>query len=110
MSRTDVHVPLWVRERDPQWRHHFYADHDHATGPCDLADRIARPHLPWSATRCHINLINRSRNICCGCHQCTGQRGRRYQNGQRRAAWRTDRQRLLAGLDERPGKRIASWF
>lgn len=108
MSRTDVHAPAWVKERDPAWRTHYTEDHNHSwhsvghekiTTPdghttyktiwkkverCDLDEYLAANS--WVRTACQIRLISRGRNIDCGCHLCTGQIYRRLGN-------RSDRQK-----------------
>ncbi len=77
MSRTHVHVPHRVKQFHDVWRDHFTERHDHSTGPCDL-DRYD-PQAPWSTTSCHIDLVFRGRNICCGCRECTGHLPRRVE-------------------------------
>lgn len=86
MSRTDKHRPLWVQERDPLLHHEFRADHDHSSGPCDLAVRLADPRTPWSDTACHLNYCGH-RQIC-GCPLCTDRWGRRAHRRRARAQHR----------------------
>lgn len=107
MSHTDIHRPGWVKEQDPTDRRHFVVDHRHLDGPCDIDQ--ARNGYGNPDTRCHRRYVG-GRNIYCGCHQCTGHRWRRYGHHKARAAWRTDRQRLMGGLDERPARRLDAWF
>lgn len=75
MSRTDVHAPDWVKQRDPGWRAHYRAGHDHSHGPCDLHFYDGR--ALWAATNCHLYLVSSDRNIHCGCRLCTGHDDRR---------------------------------
>jgi hypothetical protein len=99
MSRTDVHAPAWVKERDPAWRSHYTEDHNHSwhsvghekvlsedghptwktiwkkVERCDLDEYLAANS--WVRTACQIRLISRGRNIDCGCNMCTGQIHRR---------------------------------
>lgn len=93
MSRTDVHAPAWVKERDPGWRHAFVEVHDHRAGRCDIDQ-----HDPsdWQASSCHITLRWTGRNIHCGCRLCTGHHWRKLDNRRQRVAWRGERARLLA--------------
>src|SRR5689334_10105567 len=95
MSRTDVHAPEWVKERDPLWRDQYKEVHNHGwhtTGSqkhvdedgyvsyrpigrrverCELEDYLAARE--WVRTACYITLRPGCRNICCGCQMCTGQ-------------------------------------
>lgn len=93
MSRTDVHMPYWVKQTDPGWRHAFTEDHDHGRGACDLEHQ--NPH-DWQATRCHIGDRYTGRNIHCGCRMCTGQFERKQDSRRARTKWRAARQALLA--------------
>jgi hypothetical protein len=115
MSRTDVHAPWWVKERDPGWRGHFAEDHDHSTGPCDLARRVAAGRN-WVRTRCSIVLVNRRRNIGCGCPLCTGQAGRKRGRRQERTALRAAARAAVKAsradqneVDIAPARRITAW-
>ncbi len=76
MSRTHVHLPYRVKVRHAAWRGHFTERHDHSTGPCDLG---RFDPADWQATRCHIDLLYRGRNVCCGCRLCTGHDDRRVE-------------------------------
>ncbi len=102
MSRTDVHAPAWVKERDPLWRAHYVEDHNHAqyvighekrntedghtyyasiwkmVERCDLDEYLAA--RGWARTACHIRMINAGRNVGCGCRMCTGQTWRKFGN------------------------------
>lgn len=93
MSRTDVHAPAWVKQRDPLWRSHYVESHNHAwysvghekvtseggyptwrtiwekVERCDLDDYLAA--TGWIRTACQIRLRSFGRNIDCGCHLCT---------------------------------------
>jgi len=82
MSRTDVHAPNWVKERDPAWRHYFVEDHDHSSGDCDLNAYLAGRQR--KRTRCTIRWRARGRNICCGCPMCTGKEWRKMDRRQER--------------------------
>jgi hypothetical protein len=97
MSRTDVHRPGWVKERDPHLRHLFREHHNHATGPCDLQDYLTGQG--WTRTRCYLAYTG-GRNIFCGCQLCTEQHGRKLARRQERSWWRTARQRLLAAAPQ----------
>lgn len=66
MSRTDVHRPWPVQASDPHNRHLLY--------------RYAQ--WPWATA------LTSYRNLCCGCHMCTGQVGRKYRHRQERVALR----------------------
>ena len=109
MSRTDVHAPCWVKERDPAWRAHFTETHQHHniirlarggggwtravrtfTG-CDLDQFLAGAR----DTFCSMRYTGR-RNIFCGCRLCTGHDWNRLHHQQQRAAWRITRQHILA--------------
>jgi hypothetical protein len=89
MSRTDVHRPAWVKDRDPHERG-FVAHHNHATGPCDLADYLAAKG--WTRTRCYP-IYTGGRNIYCGCAACTGQDWRRQERRRDRYGWRRELER-----------------
>jgi hypothetical protein len=105
MSRTDVHRPAWVQERDPELRHLFVEYHDHRAGRCDLDVYLSTPG--WVRTTCSVRYVG-GRNIYCGCHLCTGQPGRRLAHRQERTRWRADRQRLLAArAEDRDGLDVA---
>jgi hypothetical protein len=93
MSRTYVHMPYWVKTLSPHWRNYFREAHRHDGGPCDI-DRFD-PAAPWSATRCHIDLVSAGRNICCGCHMCTGHHGRRAAHRAERVRWRATARRAV---------------
>jgi hypothetical protein len=82
MSRTDVHVPHWVKEKDPLWRRHFVEVHNHENGTCDLHLRLEA--RGWIRTRCYINIHWQGRQIHCGCKMCTNQIGRRLGNRRER--------------------------
>lgn len=96
MSRTDVHAPNWVKARTPEWGRYFEDFHNHATGPCDLAESLAAGRV-FTRTRCNRWMVNRGRNISCSCVCCSGQLERKYHRRQERAQWRVARQLLLAG-------------
>lgn len=82
MSRTDVHAPGWVKQRDPLWRDHFQERHNHERGPCDL--ELSLTARDWIRTRCYIAWRWRGRRIYCGCRMCTEQIGRRISNRRER--------------------------
>lgn len=95
MSRTDVHAPNWVKERDPLWRDQFKEVHNHgwlSDGSEKHVDedgytsykrtwrKVERCELDiylsarqWVRTACYVTLAPGCRNICCGCNMCTGQ-------------------------------------
>ena len=83
MSRTFVHAPAWVKERDPRWRNHFQTVHDHDDGICDLAAYLAHDGYRVRGRMCHVALCWRGRQIHCGCAMCTGAWTRRW--GRRRS-------------------------
>jgi hypothetical protein len=91
MSRTDVHAPNWVKERDPAWRNVFKEYHDHRTGPCDIEKfRASKGSFWWRPrlfTRCSTTFTSCGRNIFCGCGMCTNQTGRRTQIKSSRVMW-----------------------
>lgn len=100
MSRTDMHTPYWVKERDPGWAASFYPIHDHRYGPCDLAQ--------WQADRlydgyCQMQPVTGFR---CGCPICTQRQARRYHHRQARTAWRGEARALRgyarAGVRQHP--------
>ena len=80
MSRTDVHRPWRVQIADPHNRH------------------ILRVYGDWNGEP----LVTSHRNIGCGCHLCTGQPWRKFDNRRERTTWRTQRQ---AALKVRPADR-----
>ena len=108
MSRTDVHAPAWVKERDPAWRSCFKESHNHSWHIYGYEKRKDRPGLDlykpiwkrvdrcdldvylaargWVRTACQIVYAHRGRNIFCGCGMCTGKDDRKLGN-------RSDRQR-----------------
>src|SRR5690606_9708720 len=113
-SRTDVHAPGWVKERDPLWRDCFKEDHNHSwyvTGHEKVTDSEGR--VRWASiwkkvercdldvylkdvdfrvrTACSIVYSHKGRNIHCGCNLCTNQVGRRLAN-------RSDRQKAKRAL------------
>lgn len=77
MSRTDVHAPWWVKERDPLWRQHFQEVHDHSRGPCDLLRFLSSRR--YVRTSCYIEIRWQGRQIHCGCRMCTDQVGHQLQ-------------------------------
>jgi len=107
MSRTDVHVPGWVKERDPAWwRTHYTEDHRHVRQiwdpeaqrwgrqravDCDL-DRFLAGERD---TNCSMRLAGSSNNISCGCRLCTGQPARKLARRQERADWRAAAREIL---------------
>jgi len=96
MSRTDVHAPNWVKERDPLWRDQYKEVHNHGwhiTGSvkhvdedgyvsykpvgrkverCELDDYLNVRECGYVRTACYVTLAPGCRNICCGCNMCTG--------------------------------------
>lgn len=94
MSRTDVHTPYWVRQRDPAWHECFVEEHDHSKGPCDLEIFLAAGNS-YVRTRCYIEMRWTGRNLYCGCRMCTGHHERHHENKQARMKWHTERQELL---------------
>jgi hypothetical protein len=106
MSRTDLHAPYWVKERDPAWRRVFVPAHRHVVCehydeeaghwllrrevPCDLAEFLAGTRT----TRCRMMYVG-GRNICCGCRLYTGQMWRKQDRRSARGRWRAIRQSLL---------------
>jgi hypothetical protein len=106
MSRTDVHAPYWVKERDPAWRRVFMPAHRHTICehydregghwlvrrevPCDLADFLAGSRT----THCGMVYVG-GRNICCGCRLCTEQMWQKQDHRSERGRWRSIRQSLL---------------
>ncbi len=107
MSRTDVHRPKWVQDRDRLTRPMIEV-HRHETGPCDLdAWRAQKGHHHRS--RCYLLYVG-GRNPYCGCRLCTGHDGRLAANGKARARWRTDRAMLGADRDHEPrAMRLTAW-
>lgn len=102
-------------ERDPLWRYHFTARHDHRGGPCDLARYLAAGD-GTVRTRCSITPLYRGRNIWCGCWSCTGQRGRKAGNRTHRIQLRAARRDALKTvaadrdtIDIPPPTRICPW-
>lgn len=86
MSRTDVHAPAWVKDRDPAWHNEYREDHNHGqwvvrwehhprkwvpiyetVTRCDLGDFLAGAQK----TACRMSYAGH-RNIYCGCWMCTG--------------------------------------
>lgn len=76
MSRTWVHQPWWVKERDPRWRDHFQEIHNHDKGVCTLADYLAN-RANYIGGRCHISWCWRGRQVHCGCRMCSAHWSRR---------------------------------
>jgi hypothetical protein len=107
MSRTDVHVPGWVKERDPAWwRTHYTEQHRHVRQiwdpetqrwgaqravDCDLGRFLAGER----DTNCSMRLAGPSNNISCGCRQCTGQDERKLGRRRERAIWRAAARMIL---------------
>lgn len=113
MSRTDVHAPAWVKERDPLWRSNHRESHNHLwqrvgsekvvyedgrihwepiwekVERCDLDVYLAARE--WVRTACRIEYVHTGRNIYCGCNMCTGKIYRKLS----RKADRTQTKRLL---------------
>lgn len=77
MSKTWVHQPWWVKQRDPRWRNHFRVDHSHEDGICDLAVFLAREEGYWVRNGCRIDIRWQGRQIHCGCRMCTDQKSRK---------------------------------
>ena len=108
MSRTDVHAPSWVKERDPLWRSHYTECHNHAwrvvgrekiisgdghptwkiiwekVERCDLDDYLAG--RGFVRTACQMRVISAGRNVDCGCRMCSGQIWRLLSNRAERHA------------------------
>ncbi|MFC4022045.1 hypothetical protein ACFOW4_29475 [Micromonospora sp. GCM10011542] len=93
MTRTDIHRPERVQQRDPLMRHWFTDTHEHGRGPCDLDEFLASPDR--IRTRCYRQTSAQAPNLC-GCQLCTFQSQRRLGRRQERVAWRSIRRRLLA--------------
>lgn len=108
MSRTDIHRPGWVKERDPHMRRVMLTEHRHQDGPCDLD--VWLKSKGWShETRCYVRYIG-SRNIYCGCRMCTMHDYVKIGNGKDRMRWRNDRQRLLRDPEHEPHyRRHPTW-
>ncbi|MFG3710806.1 hypothetical protein [Micromonospora sp. NPDC047730] len=106
MSRTDVHRPFWVQERDPHLRREFRVDHNHwqfehwdperrqylvkRSIPCDLHKREGKTRKVW--TRCAPTFTGT--RGCCGL--CADQPRRKRRRRQERHGWRHLRTELLA--------------
>ncbi|GAB4597321.1 hypothetical protein LIX17_04545 [Mycobacterium avium subsp. hominissuis] len=93
MSRTDAHVPLWVRlargDLDAEAQHAF----DHAV--CDLPERPPSRWEGWlPATRCRWTLRYTGTNIC-SCAMCHAGPQHRQENRNQR---HRDRMALRAAL------------
>lgn len=115
MSRTDVHAPGWVKERDPAWwRTHFAERHRHVRQfwdpqtqrwsvqravDCDL-DRFLAGERD---TNCSMRLTGAPTNISCGCRICTGHDERKRARRRERAAWRAAARTMLATGCADPG-------
>lgn len=102
MSRTDVHAPGWVKERDPLWRANHREHHNHhqyvighekvktedghtkykpiwkKVERCDLDDYLALRGWSYTRTACSIQFWSNGRNVHCGCNLCTNFIGRRH--------------------------------
>ncbi len=89
MSRTDVHAPNWVKQKDPLWRDHFQEIHDHSDGVCNLNEYLNQ--MIWSQAKCYITFRWQGRQIHCGCGMCTDRDGRRLKR-------RWDRREVKRGL------------
>jgi hypothetical protein len=114
MSRTDVHRPGWVQEREPTLRRHMVARHYHWLNEYDLCTHEPpcrghvrlhryddRPyHLVRHPAACDLHLFEAAkgrkvtrcqlvyrggRNIYCGCRGCTGHDERRQRRRRERA-------------------------
>jgi len=84
MSRTDVHIPYWVKKLQPEWRAYFVEHHDHRNHECNFDPK----NNNWK-TDCLLGDRSRGKNIHCGCHMCTGHDQRRQdRRGQRHHAKR----------------------
>lgn len=123
MSRTWVHMPPHVKERHPEFRRHFVAEHDHwieedrdlerhcwlvrRSAPCDLDVYLASEGR--INTRCRL-AYRGGRNIYCGCALCTGAPFMRLTRRRERHQWKAIRQRLLAGEEiDVPLIRVSAW-
>lgn len=114
MSRTDVHRPGWVQERDPVDRRWFVPQHRHFevsdwdpdarrwlrrfVVPCDLGEYLAAKGAPQ--TRCRL-AYRGGRNIYCGRWCCTSHDAKKAGNRADRTRWRAERQALLGGAEQR---------
>jgi hypothetical protein len=112
MSRTDVHRPWWVLERDPHMRRDFVPHHNHwaledwdpelrrwrirRTVACDLAERLTGPG--GKDTRC-VLYPSGSRRFC-SCPLCGQQAARKQGHRRERTWWRSTRAQLLAATVE----------
>lgn len=96
MSRTDVHIPFWVKARSRAWREFFYEVHDHSTGPCDITDFFNVTQAGrWHRTRCFMQYTTSIGDISCGCKLCTGQRDRKRARRRERAELRVQLRNVL---------------
>jgi hypothetical protein len=86
MSRTDVHRPPLVQERDPYNRRLFVEVHDHEGGVCTF-DRYQAEG--WFRGCCHLRYRGGA-NIYCGCRMCTGHYWRKARNRRERYAGRRE--------------------
>jgi hypothetical protein len=112
MSRTDVHRPWWVQERDPHVRRDLLPHHNHwvledwdpelrmwrsrRSVPCDLDERLSA--AGYRGTRCMLYPNGRRR--FCPCRRCGTHPGHKLARRQERTRWRSARARLLAAIAE----------
>lgn len=106
MSRTDVHAPARVKDRDPAWRSHFTPEHRHVIQECwdpELCRYLVRRTVMCDLdrflageekTHCQMRYTGPN-NIMCGCRMCTGQADRKHGRRRERAEWRVIRQDVL---------------
>lgn len=96
VSRTWVHQPYWIKQRQERWRNFFYEYHNHINGECDLD---SSPSRGWYPGNCHLADSSRGRNIHCGCWMCSGSPFRRIQRRMERHQWRRQQKELLSDVD-----------
>ncbi len=85
MSRTFVHRPVRVQERDRRFRGWFRDFHHHGDGVCDFDDYMVRG---WQlGQRCWRRLWTSAPRLC-GCRLCVDQPGRKVRRRRERVVLR----------------------
>lgn len=97
MSRTDVHRPPRVQEKDPYLQGDYVDVHRHEGGSCDLSEYLESDG--GGETDCYRAYVG-WRNTYCGCRMCTAQFHRKLHQRRIRAHWRMGLRRMMTALPE----------
>lgn len=112
MSRTFVHAPAWVKDRDRGWQRWYREVHHHVARTYWVKDRSGWVLRVEPFTGCDLvafyagqrdtfcrTVYTGGRNIYCGCRLCTGADWARVGRRRQRHTWRRDRARMLHTQD-----------